>query len=247
MATKSSDETLRSVVLEIISDYQRAANYVYEALRTGSVQGIDKVDSAMGKFLKKYEGYEGKIGKKLKNSLEKAIDNAGSNTEKLEKKIKSSLSDTKERVIKVADKADTAIDNLFSETAKKVENFPPKKLSKLMDSKVVSSIEPLGLTGAKGLRYVADKMVNGAEKLSNKVGNSKKVSPVKKATKAAPVKKPAKTTSVKAVAKAAPKKKVAKAAPAKKTTIAARSKAPAKAGKVSASPVAAAYQDIVGV
>lgn len=244
---KSSDETLRSVVLEIIGDYQRAVNYVYEALRTGSVQGIDKVDSTVGKFLKKYEGYEGEISKKFKNSIEKAIDNAGENKGKLEKKIKSNLADTKERVIKATDKVDDAVDKLFGDTAKKVEKFPPKgsRISKLMDNKIVASIEPLGLTGAKGLRYVSAKMADGAEKLSNKVGSSKKVAPVKKAVKVAPVKKPTKTTSAKAVAKAAPKKKVTKVTPAKKATSTARNKSPAKTGKVAASSVAAAYRGIV--
>src|SRR5271166_5811128 len=55
MKTKTPNtETLRSVALDVIGDYQRAAKSANATLREGGVQGIAKVDKAID-GLAKYE------------------------------------------------------------------------------------------------------------------------------------------------------------------------------------------------
>lgn len=243
MATKSSKtESIRTVALDVIDNYQRAAKSATASVRAGSAKSIAKVDSTVGELLK----YEGKISKKVKNSLGETQDKLVSATEaadqaagKLTKKVKGKLVDAREKVAKATTKADTAVDKLVTKAAKKVSGFAGKgtRLGKLLDNNVVATVEPLGIKGAKVLRYVSSTLADGVEKLSNKIGAKE----VKKATpavkKAAPAKKPA-------VKAAAPKAKPAvKKAPAKAPVKSAVvRKAPVRRAKaaVAAAPVAPA-------
>ncbi len=218
MATKTpKTETLRSVTLDVINNYQRTAKSASASARAGGTKGIAKVDSAVGELLK----YNGKISKKVKSSLETAhkkvtaaADKADKATGSLGKKVKSALNSTRDKVVKATNKADGTVDKLLSRASKKVAQFPSKgtRMSKLLDNNIVASVEPLGIRSAKLLRYVSAKVADGAEKISGKVGGARKPAPIKKAVKVAPVKK---TVAVKKAAKTAP---VKKASPARRKT-----------------------------
>lgn len=204
-------ETLRSVALDVIDNYRRTAKSAADVWRQGSAKNMERIDSTLDDLLK----YEGKISKKLKSSLETATEKLVSATEtydegagKLEKKIKSTLTSTQKKFVSATDKADSAVDKLLAGTSKKLAKIPAEdtQLSKLLNSKVATSIEPLGIKGAKLLRYVSSTLADGAEKVSHKLGGTKKPAKVaKKATVA--VKKTAPVHRTKTVAKSA---KVAK-------------------------------------
>ena len=218
MATRNSKpETLRSVTLDVISNYQRTAKSASASARAGGTKGIAKVDSTVDDLVK----FGGKISKKVNSSLEtaqKKVTAAANLVDKttgnLGKKVKSALNSTREKVVKATNKADDAVDKLLSRASKKVAQFPSKgtRMSKLLDNRIVASVEPLGVRGAKLLRSVSATLAEGAEKISGKVGVAKKSATVKKTTKAAPRKK---------MLKAAPEKK---AAIVKKAVGAARNK-----------------------
>lgn len=223
MATKTpKTETLRSVTLDVINNYQRTAKSASASARAGGAKGIAKVDSAVGELLK----YNGKVSKKVKSTLETAhkkvsaaADLADKTTGKLGKKVQSALNTTREKAVKATNKADDAVDTLLSHASKKVAGFPGKgtRVSRLMDNNIVASVEPLGIRSAKLLRYVSAKVADGAEKISNKVGGARKPAPVKKtapAAKVAPVKKAA---TLKKAAKTTPVKKAASAVRRKTT------------------------------
>ena len=218
MATKTpKTETLRSVTLDVINNYQRTAKSASASARAGGSKGIAKVDSTVGDLLK----YEGKISKKLKSSLATAhkkvtaaAHKADKTTGNLGEKVKSALNRTHDKVVKATNKADGAVDKLLGRAAKKVAQFPSKgtRMSKLLDNNIVASVEPLGIRSARLLRYVSAKLADGAENISGKVGGTRKPAPIKKAVKVAPAKK---TVTVKKAAKTAP---VKKASPARRKT-----------------------------
>ena len=228
MATKTSKpETLRSVALDVINNYQRAAKSATASVRSGSSKGIAKVDSTVGELLR----YEGKISKKLKSSLEtaqgkivSAADIADEATSKLGKKVKGTLTDTRAKVAKATGKAEDAVDKLFSGVSKKVAEYRPNsRVSKLLENDVIESVKPLGIKGAKLIRYATATLADGAEKISGKIGGSKKAAPVKKAVK---------------TAKAAVKKAPKKAAPAKKAAVTVRRKTPVRTTKAAVTSIA---------
>lgn len=218
MATRNSKpETLRSVTLDVISNYQRTAKSASASARAGGTKGIAKVDSTVDDLVK----YGGKISKKVKSSLETAqkkvaaaADKADKTTGNLGKKVKSALNSTRDKVVKATNKADDAVDKLLSRASKKVAQFPSKgtRMSKLLGHNIVASVEPLGVRGAKLFRSISATVAEGAEKISGKVGGIKKSASVKKTTKATPGKKTVKAAPVK------------KAATVKKATGAAHSK-----------------------
>ena len=166
MATKSSkSESIRSVALDVIDNYQRAAKSATASIREGSAKGIAKVDKAVGELVK----YEGKISKKVKSSLDKTqskladvADAADEAAGKLGRKAKSALGDARETVVKVANKADSAVDKLVTKASKKVSGFATRgsRAAKILDNNVVAKVEPLGVKGAKLLRSVTGKLAD---------------------------------------------------------------------------------------
>jgi hypothetical protein len=197
MATRNSKpETLRSVTLDVIGNYQRTARSAAASARAGGTKGMAKVDSAIDSLV----DYEGKISKTVKNSLATAqkkvtvaADKADKTTGSLGKKAKSALNSTRDKVVKATNKADDAVEKLLSRASKKIAQFPSKgtRMSKFLDNNIVASVEPLGVRGAKLLRSLSATLAEGAEKISAKVGDAKKSATVKKVTA---VKKTADTT-----------------------------------------------------
>ena len=82
MATRNSKpETLRSVTLDVISNYQRTAKSASASARAGGTKGIAKVDSTVDDLVK----YEGKISKKVKSSLATAQKKVSAAADKADK------------------------------------------------------------------------------------------------------------------------------------------------------------------
>jgi hypothetical protein len=185
-------ETLRSVALDVIDNYRRTAKFTADALRQGSSKGISKVNSAVGGMI---ADYEGKVSKKVKRSIDGAhrrftsvTDKADQTVERMGDKVKATLHGTERKIVDVTHKADGAVDKLLNGASRKLAKFPSKgtRLSKLMDNKVISSVEPLGIPGAKLLRFVSSTLADSAEKLATKVAGPKKPAGAKrKAVKAA--------------------------------------------------------------
>ncbi len=79
-------------------------------------------------------------------------------------------------------RADGAVEKLLNGASRKLAKFPAKntRLSKLMDNKAIASVEPLGIPGAKLLRFVSSTVADSAEKLATKVAGAKKPPAVKR-------------------------------------------------------------------
>jgi hypothetical protein len=84
--------------------------------------------------------------------------------------------------VEAAHKADDAGEKLLTGASRKLAKFPAKntRLSKLMDNRAIASVEPLGIPGAKILRFVSSAVADSAEKLATKVAGAKKPAAVKR-------------------------------------------------------------------
>jgi hypothetical protein len=176
-------ESLRSLTLEVISNYRKTAKFATQALRSGSTRSISKVDSALTK-------YEGKFGETVKSTLDvtqekivAATDKADEALGKIGNTVKSTLSNTQDAIVTATDMADSAVDKFLGDATKRIAKFPPKtgKLAGFLKKDVVKSVESFGIPGAKLVRFVSSKLADGAEQLSIQVaGNKKKAAPARK-------------------------------------------------------------------
>jgi hypothetical protein len=206
-------ESLRSLTLDVISNYRKTAKYASQALRAGSTRSIGKVDSALSK-------YEGKFGETVKSTLDvtqekivAATNKADEALGKLGDSVKSSLANTQDAITTVTDKADTAVDKLLNTATKGIAKFPPKtgKFASLLKNDAVKSAESFGIPGVKFLRFVSAKLADGAEQLSiQATGAKKKAAPAKKAALVRKVVSKAKAVANKPVAKPVVRKVVRK-------------------------------------
>ncbi len=184
MKTKApKTETIRSVALDVIGNYQRAAKSANATLREGGIQGIAKVDEAIGGLAK----YEGNVTQQVKDALGTAGEKLASTADftsgtakRLRKTVKNALAGAQDAVVKVSNTADGAVDKVFDGAAKTVARIPEpnERVAEILKKTGVEAVEPLGLEGAKLLRYVSGAVANGAEKLSNAV-SAKAAKPVK--------------------------------------------------------------------
>ncbi len=175
MKTKApKTETIRSVALDVIGNYQRAAKSANATLREGGIQGIAKVDEAIGGLAK----YEGNVTQQVKDALGTAgeklastADRTSGTAKRLRKTVKNALAGAQDAVVKVSNTADGAVDKVFDGAAKTVARIPEpnERVAEILKKTGVEAVEPLGLKGAKLLRYVSGAVANGAEKLSNAV------------------------------------------------------------------------------
>ena len=184
MKTKApKTETIRSVALDVIGNYQRAAKSANATLREGGIQGIAKVDEAIGGLAK----YEGNVTQQVKDALGTAGEKLASTADftsgtakRLRKTVKNALAGAQDAVVKVSNTANGAVDKVFDGAAKTVARIPEpnERVAEILKKTGVEAVEPLGLKGAKLLRYVSGAVANGAEKLSNAV-SAKTAKPVK--------------------------------------------------------------------
>ncbi|HME86182.1 MAG TPA: hypothetical protein VKG91_16955 [Roseiarcus sp.] len=213
MKTKTPNtETLRSVALDVIGDYQRAAKSANATLREGGVQGIAKVDKAIDGLAK----YESQVTQQVKDALETAGEKMASATDltsgaaatRLRKTVKSALAGAQDAVVKVSNTADGAVDTVFDGAAKTLARIPEpnERVSEILKRTGVEAVEPLGLEGAKLLRYVSGAVADGAEKISTAMGANTAVSGKQppRATAAKPVKKQSAAQQPKPARKRAP-------------------------------------------
>jgi hypothetical protein len=179
-------DTLRSVALDVIDNYRRTAKFTADALRHGSIRGISRVNSAVGGMI---SDYEGKVSKKVKRSIDgaqkrftRAADRADRTVDRVGNKVKTTLHGTERRIVDATHKVDGAVEKLLNGASRKLAKFPAKntRLSKLMDNKAISSVEPLGIPGAKFLRFVSSALADSAEELATKVAGAKKPAAVKR-------------------------------------------------------------------
>jgi hypothetical protein len=181
-----TNETLRSVTLEVIDNYRKAARYTSQALLATSIRGFRIVDEAV-------IDYEGKVGEAVKGSFaitkEKIIaatDFANEAIGKLGNTVQGRLATTQEALARAADKADTTVSQLFEDASIRVATFPNRNgaFSNLMKSNSAKSVETICIPGVKILRFISGKLADGAEQLSPQlVGTSRKSSPVRKVAK----------------------------------------------------------------
>jgi len=175
-------DTLRSVALDVIDNYRRTAKFTADAFRHGSSRGISRVSSAVGGMI---SDYEGKVSKKVKRSIDdvqKRFTRADRTLERMGNKVKTALHGTERRIMDATHKADGAVEKLLNGASRKLAKFPAKntRLSKLMDNKAIASVEPLGIPGAKLLRFVSSAVADSAEKLATKAAGAKKPAAVKR-------------------------------------------------------------------
>ena len=179
-------DTLRSVALDVIDNYRRTAKFTADAFRHGSSRGISRVNSAVGGMI---SDYEGKVSKKVKRSIDgvqkrftRAADRADRTLERVGNKVRTALHGTERRIVDATHKADGAVEKLLNGASRKLAKFPAKntRLSKLMDNKAIASVEPLGIPGAKLLRFVSSAVADSAEKLATKAAGAKKPAAVKR-------------------------------------------------------------------
>jgi hypothetical protein len=197
MITQTND-SLRSVTLEVIDNYRRAAKYTTQALLATSIRGFRMVDDAL-------IDYEGKVGEAVKGTFditkEKIIavtDIADEAIGKLGSSVKSRLATTQEAIVSAADKADTTVNKLFEGASTRVAKFPARKgaFSGLLKSNSAKSVETISIPGVKILRFVSGKLADGAEQLSVQLaGTAKKSTPVRRAVKKTVTKARARRTS----------------------------------------------------
>jgi hypothetical protein len=178
-------DTLRSVALDVIDNYRRTAKFTADALRHGSIKGISKVNSAVGGMV---SDYEGKVSRKVKRSIDGAqkrftsvADRADRTVERVGNKVKTTLRGTERRIVDATHKADGAVEKLLNGASRKLAKFPAKntRVSKLLDNKAISSVEPLGIPGAKFLRFMSSTLADSAEKLATTIVGAKKPAAVK--------------------------------------------------------------------
>lgn len=195
----TSQETLRSLTLEIIDNYRKAAKSSVEAFRAGSSRGFNKVDSTIDKLL---TSYEGSIGKAVKNTLDVtkkqadvATEFADTTVDLVGSTVKSALVSTQEKIDHASDSAEKNVDKLVSTASKRLAKFPPKtgKVAELLQNKAVKKVDEFGfgVPTAKVFQYISSAVAEGAEQLANKVAVAPKKQPA--ARKPAPKKVAAKT------------------------------------------------------
>ncbi len=183
MITKTN-ESLRSVTLEVIDNYRKTAKYTTQALLATSIRGFRMVDEAL-------IDYEGKVGETAKGTFdftkEKIVavtDIADEAIGKLGSTVKNKLATTQEAIVSAADKADTTVNKMFEDASTRVARFPSRKslFSGFLKSSSAKSVETISIPGAKILRFVSGKFADGAEQLSLQLaGTVKKSVPVRKA------------------------------------------------------------------
>ena len=179
-----TNESLRSVTLEVIDNYRKTAKYTTQALLATSIRGFRMVDAAL-------IDYAGKIGETVKGTFDStkekivaATDIADEAIGKLGRTVKNKLATTQEAIVSAADKADTTVNKMFEDASTRVARFPSRKslFSGFLKSSSAKSVETITIPGAKILRFVSGKLADGAEQLSLQLaGTVKKSAPVRKA------------------------------------------------------------------
>jgi hypothetical protein len=206
-----TNESLRSVTLQVIDNYRKAAKYTTQALLATSMRGFRMVDAAL-------IDYDGKVGEAVKGSFDitkekiiAATDIADEVIGKLGSSAKSRLATTQEAIVNAADKADTRVNNLFEDASMRVARFPSRNgaFSGFLKSNSAKSVETISIPGAKILRFVSGRLADGAERLSLQlVGTAKKPASVRgtasktRARKASIISTKAKVTTSRAKPKA---------------------------------------------
>ena len=184
----STQETLRSLSLEIIDNYRKAAKSSVEAFRAGSSAGFGKVDTTIETLLGQYES---KVGKAMKGTLsatqkqfDAATEFADTTVDMVGSTVKSALVSTQEKLASASTAAEKNVDKLVGTATKRLAKFPAKggKLSGLLQSKAAKTIDQFGfgVPTAKVLQYVSAAVADGAEQLASKVAAPKKAPAARK-------------------------------------------------------------------
>ncbi len=193
----TNQEVLRSLTLEVIDNYRKAAKSSVEAFRSGSSRGFDKVESTIDSLL---NSYEGTIGKAVKNTAtvtkkqaDAASEFADTTADMVGSTVKSALTTTQSKLESASNNAEKNVDKLVTSATKRLAKFPAKgsKLANLLQSKAVKTIDQFGfgVPTAKVLQYVSTVVADGAEQLAGKVALApKKVAPVRKTARKVAVK-----------------------------------------------------------
>jgi hypothetical protein len=183
-------ETLRAVALNVIDDYRRTAKLASSAFRQGSIKGLTKIDSTVGALL---ENYEGLVAKNLKKSIRSAqqrlttvSDKADESVVRLGTLVKDGIHGTQKRVLGAAHRSESVVDMMLSGASRQIAKFPPKDtfIARLLGNSVATSVEPIGLSGARVLRFASSKIARGAEKLTNNVAGTHTPAAKKRAVRA---------------------------------------------------------------
>ena len=184
----ASQEVLRSLTIETINNYRKAANCSVNAIRFGSSRSLRKVDAGIDSLL---SGYQGKLGKTFKNNLkvaQKQVDSAikfvDTTVETVGTSVKSALVATQERIELASNAAENNVNKLADTAAKRLTKFPAKggRLATLLQNDAVKTIDQFGfgIPTANVMRFVSEAVADGAEQIAAKIAVAPKKAAARK-------------------------------------------------------------------
>jgi hypothetical protein len=173
-----TSETFRSVALDILGNYRRAARSAADTFRGGNARGFARLNEGVGAVISDCEGLlTGRIKRSVNDAQERltdVLDRMASGVGRLGDDVKATLGGTEHRVLTTANKADRMVDKLLSGASRKLAKRPAKntRLAKLLQSNLVASVESLGIRGAMLVRRASAAVAEGTENLSTRVAGS---------------------------------------------------------------------------
>ena len=189
----TSQEVIRSLTLDTIDNYRKAANCSVNAIRFGSSRSLSKVDAGIDSLL---SGYQGKLGKIVMNTLkvtQKQADTAtkfvDTTVETVGTTVKDVLVATQGKIELASDMVEKNVNTLAGNASRRLAKFPAKgsKLANLLQKNAVKTIDQFGfgVPTANVMRFVSEAVADGAEQLVAKVAvASKKTAIARKTVKA---------------------------------------------------------------